>query len=211
MASRYRNRSASTPLLPISQSALGVIDSLDQTNIFCGPGRDPADAVFSEDGVKSFSVLLEELSLLSGVSLRSELRALPQHIGSPIRDWTEEQVARGEAMLRFDDDYGFVLPLRDSKGVEFGLGALIGDRMDGYKVRGLLIGEHLAVDPFSRFAGIGTALVSASLLYREGLPGWTRENPRYNASGMACAIHGLEAAQRLSARLQREPDDALSM
>ena len=190
----YGNRSGFDLTWLADTDAAGMIHGLDDETVLCGPEGNPQDVVVDPAMGKKFGAVLADLSEQIGVALSTA--GLPQHVRSPIRSWTRNQVEGGEVLMRLDD-YGTIVPIVDGSGLELGLMAVMGDEMDGYSIRGLLLGSDLVMDRNYRGMGIGRCLVAASLLYRGGLPTWDHDKPGYTPEGEACVRSGLRLAMRV--------------
>lgn len=200
---RSRNRSThAKPVGPVPDAAWPLIEGLDDITVLVSPERDPADLVVDPILAKDFGEVLDGLAEHLGIPLTDVPGALRQHVDAPIRHWIDEQLMRHPPLMEFDDDYGVIISMVDAEGFEIGLAALRGDPMDGYKIRGLLFGADLVVDPLHRGMGLGSSLVAASLLYNEGLPTWDHDEPGYSPAGEICVRRGLELAQKMAAELR---------
>lgn len=207
MQSRHGTTRA-TPVTPVSDTAWSLVEGLDDITVLVSPERDPADVVVDPILAKDFTEVLDDLAAHLGAPLADVPGALRQHVDAPIRHWVDDQVQQNAPLMEFDDSYGLVILMTDREGHEIGLAALRGDPMDGYKIRGLLFGADLVVDPLHRGMGLGSSLVAASLLYNESLPTWDHDEPGYSPAGEICVRRGLVLARNLAREFRPiEPDD----
>jgi GNAT superfamily N-acetyltransferase len=183
----------------MSVEAKSVMD-LEDEDVFCGPHGNPSDVV--EDSPRDFDTfeyLLGKLAGAMGVPMR-EGGALPQAVTTQLRAKIEELALIEPILIDAEHDYVRIIRLPDhDEAWVTGLAAIDGDELDGYRVRGLLIDNSLAVSPTHRNLGIGSALVAAQLLSEGELTAWGQVPHRFTTGGKAAARRGLKIASKICA------------
>lgn len=193
-------RACAVSALPAS--AREVVASLTPETVLAGPGGRPDRVVIDPVMAKLFSELEADLMARVGTPRVTD-GSLPQAVTTPFHDWIQDLAASADPLILLDD-YGRIVSLQDPEGEIHGFAALLGDGIENWYLRGMILDCDLAVDPVNRGYGIGRALVAAQLLYGEGLPTWEHDKPGYSPAGAITVFRGMELAQRLAREIEAE-------
>jgi len=180
---------------PVPERVLLDISTLSHETALAGPDGRPDRVVIDQVMAKPFAELEADLMTRVGTP-RVMDGSLPQAVTTPFHDWIQDLAASADPLILLDD-YGRIVSLQDPEGEIRGFAALLGDGVDNWHLRGMILDCDLSVDPISRGHGIGRALVAAQLLYGEGLPTWEHDKPGYSPAGAATVFAGLALAQDL--------------
>lgn len=184
-------RACAVSALPAS--ARELVASLTPETVLAGPGGRPDRVVIDPVMAKLFSELEADLMARVGTPRVTD-GSLPQAVTTPFHDWIQDLAASADPLILLDD-YGRIVSLQDPEGEIHGFAALLGDGIENWHLRGMILDSDLAVDPVNRGYGIGRALVAAQLLYGEGLPTWDHDKHGYSPAGAATVFAGLVLAQ----------------
>lgn len=190
---------------PLPASAREMVATLTPETILAGPGGRPDRVVIDPVMAKPFSELEADLMTRVGTP-RVMDGSLPQAVTTPFHNWIQDLAASADPLILLDD-CGRIVSLQDPEGEIQGFAALLGDGIDSWHLRGMILDCDMAVDPADRGHGIGRALVATQLLYGEGLPTWEHDKPGYSPAGAMTVLRGLELAQRLSRDIETAMQD----
>lgn len=178
---------------PLPASACEMVAALTPETVLAGPGGRPDRVVIDRVMAKPFAELEADLMTRVGTP-RVMDGSLPQAVTTPFHGWIQDLAASSDPLILLDD-CGRIVSLQDAEGDIQGFAALLGDGIDNWHLRGMILDCDLSVDPVNQGHGIGRALVAAQLLYGEGLPTWEHDKPGYSPAGAATVFSGLALAQ----------------
>lgn len=201
---QYRAMNQFSWEIPAGSSSKTCPDIPDDMAL-CGPGGEPGRVLVIASGGRPFESLLRELCHSLNIP-EGKKGALPQHVGSPIRDWIDLHLATEDPILVSDEGFHRIVAINPRDTGCYALAALTMTPSDNFRICGLFIGENLAVDPVMSGLGIGKGLIAARLIHKGDLPTWDREDAVVNHAGEATILGGLALARRLAPA----PDDTPS-
>jgi GNAT superfamily N-acetyltransferase len=160
------------------------LEDMSSDQVLAGINGDVDRVVIDDVFKSSYKLVCQDYFNSVGVSLETG-GALFQARNTPTWNYVQSHLVGQEAILSNNELGVKIVDLIDQDGAVCGLAALLDTQIgdDTYRIRGLLYGSTLVVDPLYRNFGIGKQLVLARMLTCGDLPTWDHDTPGYSYGG----------------------------